>query len=391
MVRKTHLFILILTTIGFSFFARPAAASPATLKCNSNRDQVWVYDSLNSFNVDAKLKCGQGVEIIERVQNYVKIRAQNGVEGYVPDAAVSGLPGFQPYRDPAHDVGLASKQVQAVEVAKATAHAASLAPPDMNYPHVATSSASKASDSVSAAVGKKNVASVSMAQPPALGALKPAPASPTLKPAVSIAPPETKPAAVAPEALALPASKSVAESAQPTAANPAKIASASAVNSDSDSDLTIPSEQTNNACQSYFSAYGLTPSQTKWMAKNREKVFSQICPASDPSKVDFVIIFTHDVDFFSGTMPDPVHKSGGFSDFTPITSMDTALIPQSQADNAHREYVWVFQFEKGTFDPLSFSPKRRYQFSRMETSSLGSKAGLKTIEDAFRFVASASH
>jgi hypothetical protein len=104
-----------------------------------------------------------------------------------------------------------------------------------------------------------------------------------------------------------------------------------------------------------------------------------------------VIIFTHDVDFFSGTMPDPVHKSGGFSDFTPITSMDTALIPQSQADNAHREYVWIFQFDKGTFDPTSFSPKRRYQFSRMETSSLGSKAGLKTIEDAFRFVASASH
>jgi hypothetical protein len=127
------------------------------------------------------------------------------------------------------------------------------------------------------------------------------------------------------------------------------------------------------------------------MAKNREKVFSQICPAPDPSKVDFVIIFTHDVDFFSGTMPDPVHKSGGFSDFTPITSMDTALIPQSQADNAHREYVWIFQFDKGTFDPTSFSPKRRYQFSRMETSSLGSKAGLKTIEDAFRFVASASH
>jgi hypothetical protein len=392
MVRKTQLFILILTTIGFSFFARPAAASPATLKCNSNRDQVWVYDSLNSFNVDAKLKCGQGVEIIERVQNYVKIRAQNGVEGYVPDAAVSGLPAFQPYRDSAHDVGLAAKQVQAVEVAKATAHAASLVPPDVKYSSsISPASASIASNSPSAAVGKKNVASVSMARPPALGALKPAPASPTLKPAVSIAPPETKPAAVAPEAPALPASKSVAESAQPAAANPAKIASASAVNSDSDSDSAIPSEQTNNACQSYFSAYGLTPSQTKWMAKNREKVFSQICPAPDPSKVDFVIIFTHDVDFFSGTMPDPVHKSGGFSDFTPITSMDTALIPQSQADNAHREYVWIFQFDKGTFDPTSFSPKRRYQFSRMETSSLGSKAGLKTIEDAFRFVASASH
>ena len=103
------------------------------------------------------------------------------------------------------------------------------------------------------------------------------------------------------------------------------------------------------------------------------------------------MIFTHDVDFFSGTMPDPVHKSGGFSDFTPMTSMDTALIPQSQADSARHEYVWIFQFEKGTFDPATFSPKRRYQYSKMETGSLGSKAGVKTIEDAFRFIATASH
>ena len=108
-------------------------------------------------------------------------------------------------------------------------------------------------------------------------------------------------------------------------------------------------------------------------------------------RVDFVIILTHDVDFFSGTMPDLIHKSGGFSDFTPITSMDTALIPQSQADNSRREFVWVFQFEKGTFDPASFSPKRRYQYSKMETGSFGSKASVKTIEDAFRFAASSNH
>ena len=133
MVRKSQFFILILSTIGFSLLSTSAWANPATLKCNSNRDQVWVYDSLNSFNVDAKLKCGQGVEIIERLPNYVKIRAQNGVEGYVPDAAVAGLPVFQPYRDSAHDVGLAAKQVEAVEVAKAVAHAASLAPADVNY------------------------------------------------------------------------------------------------------------------------------------------------------------------------------------------------------------------------------------------------------------------
>ncbi|MGC1968677.1 MAG: hypothetical protein WA673_19610, partial [Candidatus Acidiferrales bacterium] len=93
---------------------------------------------------------------------------------------------------------------------------------------------------------------------------------------------------------------------------------------------------------------------------------------------------------FSETMPEPVHKSNGFSDFTPMTPIDTALAPESEADKAHREYVWIFQFAEGTFDPASFSPERRYQFSRMETSSLGSKGSLKAIEDAFRFVAAAN-
>ncbi|HXP69760.1 MAG TPA: hypothetical protein VOA88_10795 [Candidatus Dormibacteraeota bacterium] len=390
MVRKSQLFILIFSTIGLSLLSTSVWASPATLKCNSNRDQVWVYDSLNSFNVDAKLKCGQGVEIIERVQNYVKIRAQNGVEGYVPDAAVAGLPTFQPYRDSAHDVGLAAKQVQAVEVAKAAAHAASLAPADVNYSNVSPASASGSSNSAAAAPGKKSLASVSMAPPPALGALQPVSVSSAAKPAVLSAPTAAPATAISPATSASPANPAAESSAIP-APQPAKTPSPSAMNSGSAADSTTPVEQSNGACQSYFSAYGLTPSQTKWIAKNREKAFSQICPAPDPSKVDFVMIFTHDVDFFSGTMPDPVHKSGGFSDFTPMTSMDTALIPQSQADSARREYVWIFQFEKGTFDPATFSAKRRYQFSKMETGSLGSKAGVKTIEDAFRFVSGASH
>jgi hypothetical protein len=104
-----------------------------------------------------------------------------------------------------------------------------------------------------------------------------------------------------------------------------------------------------------------------------------------------VIIFTHDVDFFSATMPEPVHKSNGFSDFTPMTMIDSALMSESDADKAHRQYVWIFQFAKGGFDPASFSPRRQYQYSKVETSSLGSKAGIKAVEDAFQFVATASH
>ena len=391
MVRKAHLFLLIFGMVSISFLAEPASARPTTLKCNSNRDQIWVYDSLNSFNVDAKLKCGEGVEIIERVPNYVKIRAQNGVEGYVPDTAVSDVPALQPYRDSAHDVGLAAKQAQAAEIAKASAQAVALAPPDVNYSNIPRPPASSSSDSAHATVEKKEVATVSVAPSPALGALKPAPASATANPTPSTAVAEAKAPAVTPEVAAPKSVKPSSELPVHAAASPAAIPPPSTVVSDSDSDSAPVSEQSGSACQTYFSAYGLTPSQTKWIAKNREKAFSQICPAPDPSKVDFVIIFTHDVDFFSGTMPQPVHKSSGFSDFTPMTPIDTALVPQSQADNAHREYVWIFQFEKGTFDPASFSPKRRYQFSKMETGLLGSKAGVKTVEDAFRYVATAGH
>ena len=391
MVRKAHLFLLIFGMVSISFLAEPASARPATLKCNSNRDQIWVYDSLNSFNVDAKLKCGEGVEIIERVPNYVKIRAQNGVEGYVPDTAVSDLPALQPYRDSAHDVGVAAKQAQAAEIAKAAAQAASLAPADVNYSHIPRPPASSSSDSAHATVEKKEVATVSVAPPPALGALKPAPASATANPMPSTPVAESKAPAVTPEVAAPTSVKPSSELPVHATASPAAIPPPSTVVADSDSDSETVSEQSNAACQSYFSAYGLTPSQTKWIAKNREKAFSQICPAPDPSKVDFVIIFTHDVDFFSGTMPALIHNSSGFSDFTPLTPIDTALVPQSQADNARREYVWIFQFEKGTFDPASFSPKRRYQFSKMETGLLGSKAGVKTVEDAFRYVATASH
>ena len=380
MVRKACLIFLVAGATIISLLAPCASANPAKLKCNSNRDQIWVYDSLNSFNVDAKLKCGEGVEIIERVPNYVKIRAQNGVEGYVPDAEVADLPAALPARDSAHDVGLVAKRAQAREVEEAAMNAASLAPPNISYSAISRVPAVNPS---ATAKGKTN-SDTSFAAPASAG---------------SFGAPKV-------DALRVPIARVEAVAPGPAAAQNANSAALSGVKTDENFSLestdkgsasetivnsTHPSEASDPSCRSYFSAYGLTPSQTKWIMQNRQKSLSGICPAPDPSKVDFVIIFTHDVDFFSGTMPTPIHKSEGFSDFTPLTPLDTALIPVSQADSAHREYVWVFQFEKGAFDPASFSAHCRYQFSKVETSSLGSKGSLKTVEDAFRFVASANH
>jgi len=358
----TARFVLLIASVsGVSLLTGSASANPAALKCNSQRDQIWVYDSLNSFGVEAKLKCGGNVEIIERVKDYVKIRAQNGVEGYIPENSVADLPPLEVRQDPALDVGLVAKQAQAKEIANATAKAAAematVVPPETGRVSGPPSSVSASEAPATNTSEKKLAAGGSMLPVASYGEMIP-------------------PRAPADD------SSSRAVAADPTAPN-----------SDSNeiSDSQPENLSADFACQNYFSAYGLTPNQTKWIAQNRKKLFSNVCPAPDPSKVDFVIIFTHDVDFFSATMPEPVHKSNGFSDFTPMTMVDSALMSESDADKAHRQYVWIFQFPKGAFDPASFSPRRKYQYSKVETSSLGSKAGIKAVEDAFQFVAGASH
>jgi hypothetical protein len=155
---------------------------------------------------------------------------------------------------------------------------------------------------------------------------------------------------------------------------------------DEEEPLMEPLERKEN-CNIYFSAYGLSPNQYRWMTQNRGKNFSGICPAPSPSMVDFVVIFTHDADFFNGTMPSPVHTDkNGFSDFTPLTTIDTAVVSPSDADKNRREYVWVFHTKRGTFDPAKFSPRRKPLFSTTESNKIGTAAGSRSAEDALRFI-----
>ncbi len=385
---RGRLFLVMTGVVSVLILAGSASANTTALKCNSHHDQIWVYESLSSFDVAAKLNCGEDVEIVGRVEGYVKIRAQNNLEGYIPEAAIADLPPLKIYQDPSHDVGLVAKQVQAKEIAKAAAREA--------YPAPADSTPAKAlpvSDSASAIPAQttsgEKASKGSVGPFAEYAEISPAPVSSKAREASSGTPAAT---AAAESTVAVPtssASVSVVEATGTTISRPADSVAAPS-NSTENSDALPESVSADAGCQKYFSAYGLTPRQTQWIVQNRKRLFSDVCPAPDPSKVDFVIIFTHDVDFFNTTMPEPVHKSNGFSDFSPMTPIDTALVPESEADKAHREYVWIFQFPKGTFDPASFSPHRQYQFSKMETSSLGSKGSLKTIEDAFRFVAAAN-
>src|SRR5580658_1410349 len=328
-------FSILFIALIVSLLAGSASANTATVRCVAQQDQISVYDSLRTRGVEAKLKCGEEVEIIGRENNYVKIRAQNGVEGYVPDNSFAGLPAAENHQDPV------------------------------------ASSASIAATPAQNTAAKKQTASEPIAPSATYAEMNPA-----------TAPPLAEASAKTPAA---------APASQPAAANAPSSPATPAASSDDAPPPQPENDSADPACQNYFSAYGLAPSQLKWIAQNRKKLFVNVCPAPDILKVDYVIIFTHDVDFFSATMPTPVHQLEGFSDFKAMTGMDPELMSASDADKAHHQYVWIFHFAPGTFDPANFSPRRRYQFAKVESNALGSKAGLKTVEDAFRFVATASH
>jgi hypothetical protein len=149
-------------------------------------------------------------------------------------------------------------------------------------------------------------------------------------------------------------------------------------------DAKPENESADPACRIFFSAYGLNPDQYKWMVENRRKHYSGICPAPDLSRVDYVILFAHDSDAYTSAMPAAVHTDrNGFSDFSPLTTVDTALISASELDKARYEFVWVFHTKRGTFDPTRFSARRRPLFT---TDAKGSHAGARAVEDAFHFI-----
>jgi len=445
--RMTVFGLLIVAYLAAGPVPSSLARDSATMKCTASQDRVWVYESLGSFDVSAKLPCGATVEIVSRVKGFVKIHAANGVEGYVPDSAFANLP---PLEDDSNKPVATVSSLAAV-AARARAHVAAEeavsaaeavpAPPTIvaskatpsvaNAAPIAKAAARATSASATVATTAPAVSKTSVA--PVEVVLSTSPESsnaPTNAP--SIAPTPMKPAApairrtaAATVASASRSSASKAKASQPpatgsnahnyaapspapapppdvTSSKPAEstanlqqsrnIASihpvAAVVESEDFPDSQPQSESGDPACQIFFSAYGITPAQAKWIAQNRKKRFSSVCPAAGPSQVDFVMIFSHDTDFYGTTMPSLVHTDqNGFSDFSPLTMIDSAVIPLSEADKARREYVWVFQMKRGSFDPGKFSPRRRYQFTKSEANSLtASHASARTVEDAFHFM-----
>lgn len=429
------------------------AGDTAAVKCQANQDLVWVYDSLNSFDVQAKLKCGEVVEITGRVKGFVKIKTSGGMEGWVPDSAFPGLPPLKDDKDlplgglgsvPRTRANAVSRPLVATVNDPAAPVTAPIPPASNGNPPAAPPAPPPSTPgtptvvvlSTAASAPPPAAATVSVTAAPAAAAAVVAAAKPTTttsaratssnsrtassgsspKPTGSIAtskPASVKSAAPAPAASNATGSPGTAPSSAPT--QPSKptppppnnikgtestvnlppvrqTASlhpvAATTESEDYPDYQPENESDDPACQVYFSAYGLAPSQFKWLAQNRKKKYPGICPAPQPSKVDFVLIFTHDEDVYASSLPVPVHTDkNGFSDFSPLMTVDTAMISESAADKARRDYVWVFSFKRGAFDPGRFSPRRRPQFTKSESKSLGGAAtGPRTVEDALRFI-----
>jgi hypothetical protein len=452
-------------------FAMPAmAGESAALKCTGSQDRVWLYDSLVSFEVQAKLKCGDTVEIIAREKGFVKVRTQSGAEGYVPDVAlpkpvtedarqekpVAELSLAEQARaaraartsstsaaanashaapaavaaTPANDRVAESKvavvqerpaeSLQPVAASSSSSNAGSVTaitvetsvtpsntpaasqPPAIATTHAAAGSADSSASKTSSQRNEKVAASkAKAAQPAPVKPVRPVPAPPSSTSSASNVAPEapgngqrsaivaSNSGSVAPRTVTAVETKSTTLRSEPIATT-RTVAATTEPESEDYPERLIEDESANPSCQTYFSAYGLSPMQYKWMVENRRKKYPGICPASTPGNVDFVVILTHDVAFYNSTMPNPVHVDrNGFSDWNPMTRADDTVVSASELDKSKHEYVWVFQMKRGAFEPEKFSPRRRPQFTKAESNGLSSHAAPRTVDDAFQFMQTA--
>ncbi|MGC1625221.1 MAG: hypothetical protein WA735_00070, partial [Candidatus Acidiferrales bacterium] len=132
--------------------ASPAKAGTSTnVKCAVNEDRVWVYENLDDFNLAAKLKCGDPVQVESRVKGYVKIQTADGTEGFVLDSALpkSALPPA-PEEKPI-TVEAASLAFAAKRAAKSATPTVSSAPPPSPAPAALVASSTPEAVSASSA------------------------------------------------------------------------------------------------------------------------------------------------------------------------------------------------------------------------------------------------
>jgi hypothetical protein len=342
------------------------------------------------------------------VKGYVKVRTASGLEGYLPESVFPDLPPFDDRKDTlgSHNVGAPAETAANTPTSLAAAAAAyrpAPKPAPVVEPPATETAVAKAPKPAAPAPAASTPVTVSaprpkVAPPAVASAARPEVVVATRVPAPQPSAPNV-PAGVpggdhaSTAALVRIESPKVAPSPVPAMSAPGVASLREAVvvkpvatvpESDDYPDALPDNESADPQCRIFFSAYGLGAAQYKWLSENRRKQFSSICPAPNLTSVDFVILFTHDSDSYLSAMPTPVHTDGtGFSDFSPMTTVDTALMSPSDADKARYALAWVFRVKRGDFDPAKFSPRRRPQFSNVLK---GSHASTRAVEDAFNFI-----
>lgn len=423
--------IALVSTVLLPLSCLSAADENVAVKCSTNQDSVWVYDSLTTFNVEAKVKCGENVTLVALTDGYVRVRTATGMEGYVPQenvpnagiVAISSAPErnatswlTSASNTSARRTASAQSSVRPAQF-KTTREAVSSTIASEPQPEAASASPTVAAEEVAGSVpsDSANRATSAVTEPArapvaaafvephanlkrtatsddASVAMLPGNSTTPIPPESGRANAAEAHASATPGQPSQPASDrasadiSVGAKTRAATASPAVLANISDASADDEGDdnsYLIPPKSASDdpACKSFFSGYGLTIDQFEWVMDHRKKSFPAVCPAATPAMVDYVIIFTHDVNSFSYMMPTPIHEeTDGFTDWDPIALCDSNNVTCSKIENSKREYVWVFHVKRGTYDPGKFSPHRRFQFTKIESKYS------RTVEDAFQFI-----
>ena len=78
-----------LLVLSFLCPAITKAQGSGQIQCARNDDSVYLYSSVSNMEVRANLKCGEEVQILNRYDNFLYVRTEKGVVGYVPLESVA--------------------------------------------------------------------------------------------------------------------------------------------------------------------------------------------------------------------------------------------------------------------------------------------------------------
>jgi hypothetical protein len=89
-----------LFAVSFLFPAVTKAQGSGQIVCAKADDSVYLYSSVSTMEVRATLKCGEEVQVLNRYDNFLYVRTEKGVVGYVPLEAISRTSGKRGTKSP---------------------------------------------------------------------------------------------------------------------------------------------------------------------------------------------------------------------------------------------------------------------------------------------------